>query len=211
MTEISLETVTGKLNRVGYDAFMQALRHARGEGNRHLELTHWIFHLLENERSDVTVSLQHYGIDRGRVLGDFEKAIAGLRRNVTEMPGISAHMTDALDRGWHYATLLFGEAQIRSGHVLVAMLRTRDLYQALKTISPLMATLDADQIVTDARTVWAGSEEEDMRPMDGSGLTGAGGEPGHEPGTGQTALGRFAIDMTAQAEARKMDPIVGRD
>lgn len=213
MTEISLETVTGKLNRVGYDAFMQALRHARGEGNRHLELTHWIFHLLENERSDVAVTLQHYGIDRGRVLGDFEKAITGLRRNVTEMPGISAHMTDALDRGWHYATLLFGEAQIRSGHVLVALLRTRDLYQALKTISPLMATLDADQIVTDARTVWSGSEEEDMRPMDGSGLTGASGEQGagHEPGSGQTALGRFAIDMTAQAESGKMDPIVGRD
>ena len=213
MTEISLETVTGKLNRVGYDAFMQALRHARGEGNRHLELTHWVFHLLENERSDVAVTLQHYGIDRGRVLGDFEKAITGLRRNVTEMPGISAHMTDALDRGWHYATLLFGEAQIRSGHVLVAMLRTRDLYQALKTISPLMATLDADQIVTDARTVWSGSEEEDMRPMDGSGLTSASGEQGasHEPGSGQTALGRFAIEMTAQAESGKMDPIVGRD
>ena len=211
MTEINLETVTGKLNRVGYDAFMQALRHARGEGNRHVELSHWFYHLLENERSDIAVSLNHYGIDRGRVLADFEKAISGLRRNITEMPGISAHMTDALDRGWHYATLLFGEAQIRSGHVLVAALRTRDLYQALKTISPLMATLDADQIVTDARTVWSGSEEDDMRPMDGSGLSGTDSDAGGAPGTGQTALGRFAIDMTAQAESGKMDPIVGRD
>ncbi|MAU51669.1 MAG: type VI secretion system ATPase TssH [Roseovarius sp.] len=212
MTEISLETVAGKLNRLGYDAFMQALRHAKGEGNRNLELSHWLHHLLANERSDMAATLRHYNIDAGRVLGDIDKVIAGFRKNVTEMPGISAHVTDALDRGWHYATLLFGEAQIRSGHILVAILRTRELYAALRTLSPLMATLDADQIVTDARTVWAGSEEEDMRPMDGSGLARAGaGTDGGAPGKGQTALGRFAIDMTAQAESGKMDPIVGRD
>ena len=29
MSDISLETVTGKLNRVGYDAFMRSLRHAK--------------------------------------------------------------------------------------------------------------------------------------------------------------------------------------
>jgi len=34
MADVSLETVTGKLNRVGYDAFMQALRHAKNAGNR---------------------------------------------------------------------------------------------------------------------------------------------------------------------------------
>ena len=213
MTEISLETVAGKLNRLGYDAFMQALRHARGEGNRNVELAHWLHHLLANERSDVVVTLRHFGIDPGRVQADIDKTISGFRRNVTEMPGISSQLTDALDRGWHYATLLFGEAQIRSGHVLVAILRTRDLMRALRDLSPLMATLDADQIVTDARTVWADSDEDDMRPMDGSGLGAAGSGGSGEDGApaGQTALGRFAIDMTAQAESGKMDPIVGRD
>jgi type VI secretion system protein VasG len=32
MADISLETVTGKLNRLGYDAFMRALRHAKKAG-----------------------------------------------------------------------------------------------------------------------------------------------------------------------------------
>ncbi len=214
MTEISLETVAGKLNRVGYDAFMKALRHAKGEGNRHVELAHWLYHLLANERSDIAVTLQQLGVDRGKVMADLQKTIAGFKRNVTEMPGISSHLADALDRGWHYATLLFGEAQIRSGHVLVAMLRTRDLYRAIAQVSPLLSTLDADHIAGDARTLWAGSEEEDMRPMDGSGL-GTSSESGGEgaasgPGA-STALGRFAVDMTAQAESGKMDPIVGRD
>ena len=214
MSEISLETVAGKLNRVGYDAFMKALRHAKGEGNRHVELAHWLYHLLSNDRSDIAVTLQQMGVDRGRVLADLEKTIAGFKRNVTEMPGISSHLADALDRGWHYATLLFGEAQIRSGHVLVAILRTRDLYRAVAQVSALLSTLDADHIAGDARTLWAGSEEEDMRPMDGSGLgsssSGSGEGAASGPG-GSTALGRFAVDMTAQAESGKMDPIVGRD
>ncbi len=42
MADISLETVTGKLNRVGYEAFFQALRHAKGAGNRNVELGHWL-------------------------------------------------------------------------------------------------------------------------------------------------------------------------
>ena len=34
MVDISLEAVTGKLNRVGYDAFMQALRLAKEAEDR---------------------------------------------------------------------------------------------------------------------------------------------------------------------------------
>ncbi|MCL1629158.1 type VI secretion system ATPase TssH [Roseibaca sp. V10] len=212
MTEISIETIAGKLNRLGYDAFIQGFRHAKGEGNRHVELAHWLYHVIANDRSDVSMSLQQMGMDRGMVLSDLEKCIAGFKRNVTEMPGPSLHFKEALDRGWHYATLLFGEAQIRSGHVLLAILRTRELYRALSQMSALLSTLDDKQLAADARTLWAGSDEDDMRPMDGTGL-GAGGseEAAHTPGGGSSALGRFAVDMTAQAESGKMDPIVGRD
>ena len=37
MADISLEAVAGKLNRVGYEAFFQALRQAKGAGNRNME------------------------------------------------------------------------------------------------------------------------------------------------------------------------------
>ena len=57
-------------------------------------------------------------------------AINGFRKNETEMPGISNVVIDALDRGWHYATLFFGETQIRSGHLLVAVLKSRELRRA---------------------------------------------------------------------------------
>ena len=36
--DISIEAVAGKLNRVGYESFLQGLRQAKSAGNRNLEL-----------------------------------------------------------------------------------------------------------------------------------------------------------------------------
>lgn len=214
MTDISLETVAGKLNRIGYDAFLQSMRHARGEGNRHVELSHWLYHVVANPRSDISLTLTHFRLDRGRVLKDLEAVIGGLRKNATEMPSISDHLVDLLDRGWHYATLLFAESQIRTGHALVAALKSAHLKRELTQMSKVFGQVSADSLVSEARAAWKDSDEEDMRPMDGSGVgqasAGAGPAGAAGPG-GTTPLARFSVDMTAQAESGKMDPIVGRD
>ena len=214
MTDISLETVAGKLNRLGYDAFLQSLRHAKGEGNRSVELSHWMFHIVSNPKSDVSLTLQHFRLDRARLLKDLGIVIEGLRKNATEMPAISDQMTDVLDRGWHYATLMFGEAQIRTGHALVAALKSRDLRREMTQMSKVFGEINVDALAGEARSAWKDSEEEDMRPMDGTGIgraPGTGGEAGPAGPGGTTALGRFCVDMTEVAASGKMDPIVGRD
>ncbi|MDO5603716.1 MAG: type VI secretion system ATPase TssH [Paracoccus sp. (in: a-proteobacteria)] len=213
MPEISIETYAGKMNRAGYDAFLQAMRHARSEGNRHVELSHWLFHVVSNQNSDISVTLNELRLDRGRVLKDLDRAMSGLRKGVTETPGIADSLGDVLNHAWTYATLFFGETQIRSGHVLVAALSDGHLRRELVTACPVFAEIGIDHLSRDARNLWARSEEEEMRPMDGSGLT-AGAGKGAEGAAGQggtTPLGRFANDLTAQAEAGKLDPVRGRD
>jgi len=210
MSDISLETVAGKLNRVGYDAFMQALRHAKNAGNRNVELAHWMMHVLSNDRSDVSLTLDGLKLDRARALADVTRIVDDFRKNETEMPGISNHMTDIFDRGWHYATLLFGEVQIRTGHTLIAGLKATELKRAIRQLSKEFSSLDPDQIANDARNLWKGSDEEQLQPMDGSGLSSTGTGDGQAK-TGTTALDRFTTDLTEQAASGSMDPIVGRD
>ena len=212
MADISLEAVTGKLNRLGYEAFIQALRHAKGAGNRNVELAHWLFHILQVDRADIGLTLDYCKLDRSKVLGDVGTAINGFRKNETEMPGISNVVIDALDRGWHYATLFFGETQIRSGHLLVAVLKSRDLRRPLVNISAEFDKINVDQLLNEHRAAWSGSEEDNMQPMDGSGLRAAG-TPGAEQAAakGTTALDRFSQDLTAKAASGEMDPILGRD
>jgi len=212
MADISLEAVTGKLNRIGYEAFIQALRHAKGAGNRNVELAHWLLHILQVDRTDIGLTGDHFKLDRAKLLADIGTAINGFRKNETEMPGISNVVIDALDRGWHYATLFFGETQIRSGHILVAILKSRELRRPLMNISNEFEKINVDQLLAEHRGTWSGSEEDNLRPMDGSGLRAAG-TPGAEAAAakGTTALDRFSQDLTAKAKTGEMDPILGRD
>lgn len=210
MAEINIETYAGKMNRAGYDAFLQAMRYARGEKNRNVEVAHWLFHILSNKNSDVSCTLAKLGLDRGKALKEADGAMARLDKNVTESPGISEGLSASLNHAWTYATLFFAEAQIRSGHALLAMLNDANLKREVSRISSVLGGISADQLGNEARTLWADSEEEDMRPMDGSGLASSGGGAAGEPSaSASTALGRFCKDMTAAAET--MDKIVGRE
>ncbi len=213
MTEISIEKFAGKMNRAGYDAFIQSMRHARGEKNRNVEMCHWLFYAISNKDSDITVTLKELGIDRGRILKDLGQAMDALEKNITETPGISEGLSDTMNHAWTYATLFFGEVQIRTGHMLVAMLNDGNLKRELLLCSSLFRDVSVEHLGKEARTLWADSEEEEMRPMDGSGLSsGAAAGAGRTEGeAATTALGRFSIDMTAEARAGKMDPVVGRD
>lgn len=216
MAEITIEKYAGKMNRTGYDAFLQGMRRARGEKNRNVEVAHWLFHVLANQNSDISVTLRELGLDRGRALKDMDQAMAALDKNVTESPGISEGLSATLNHAWTYATLFFGEAQIRTGHALVALLNDRNLKRELVRASKVFDEISVDQLSREARTLWSGSEEEDMRPMDGASIgaapttAGAAGAAGAQANAA-TALGRFSVDMTAEAESGRMDRIVGRD
>ncbi len=212
MAEINIEKYAGKMNRAGYDAFLKAMRHARSEKNRNIEVVHWLFHVVANKDCDVSVTLNALSLDRGAVLKQLDAAMSRLDKNVTESPGISEGMSSTLNHAWTYATLFFGEAQIRTGHALLAMLNDKNLAREITRLSPILGGISVDTLGKESRNLWKESEEEDMRPMDGSGLSSGGGEggaAGDPTASASTALGRFCKDMTAAAG--DTDKIVGRD
>jgi type VI secretion system protein VasG len=189
------------------------LRQAKSAGNRNLELAHWLMHILQKDRTDLALTADHFKLDRAKLLADATATVNGFRKNETEMPGISNPVADALDRGWHYATLLFGETQIRTGHLLVGILKSVELRRALIGVSQEFAKLPVDEIAAGQGAIWTGSDEGNLRPMDGSGVAAAGTESATAaPGAkGTTALDRFSQDLTARAKTGQMDPVLGRE
>ena len=109
--------------------------------------------------------------------------------------------------------LLFGETQIRTGHLLVGMLKSLELRRALIGVSQEFAKLPVDEVAAGHGAIWAGSDEGNLRPMDGAGVAAGGAEGATAaPGAkGTTALDRFSQDLTAKAKAGQMDPVLGRE
>jgi type VI secretion system protein VasG len=213
MADISLDAVAGKLNRIGHEALRKALYQAKSAGNRYIEPAHWLNHVLQNDQSDIALTADHFKLDRGKLMHDVSTAFNRLDKSKTESPAASDTLMDFFDRGWHYATLFFGETQIRTGHILVGVLKSREFTRALTQVSPELGKISVDILTTEHRKIWAGSDEENMRPMDGSGLVAAGSPgAGERAGArGTTALDRFSQDLTAKAKSGEMDPILGRD
>jgi type VI secretion system protein VasG len=131
---------------------------------------------------------------------------------------VAENIADGIERSWTYSTLLYGDSVVRSGYLLVGMLKTKNLRAALVSISRQFEKLKEAELSDTLPKLLAGSPEDGQGASDGSGGAAGGAEPGEASGAiapaamgKQEALKKFTVDLTAQARDGKMDPIVGRD
>ncbi|MCB1342686.1 MAG: AAA family ATPase, partial [Pseudooceanicola sp.] len=216
MTEISRVSLFGKLNKLGYQAVESATVFCKMRGNPYVELVHWMHQLLNMQDSDLHRIIQHYNLDPGKIATEMTRALDMLPRGASAISDLSDHLTDAMERGWVWGSLLYSSSQVRTGHLLLGMLKTPSLRNILKSMSPELGKIGPDDLADNFAKATEGSPEERLRPQDGS-QTGGGVEPGEASGARQAALGstealdQFCTDLTEQARNGEIDPIVGRD
>ncbi|WP_070107550.1 type VI secretion system ATPase TssH [Burkholderia plantarii] len=217
MAEISRGALFGKLNALAYRGIESATVFCKLRGNPYVELTHWIHQLLQLQDSDLHRIVRHFEVDPARLARDVTASLEKLPRGSSAISDLSAEVEEAVERGWVFATLMFGETQVRTGYLLVAMLRTRHLRHALHAVSGEFEKLKAEALADAFARIVAGSPEDALGATDGFRTDAAAG-PGEASGAlapaplgrGQ-ALRQFTVDLTAQAREGRLDPIVGRD
>ncbi len=215
MAEISRANLFGKMNSVGYKSMEAATVFCKMRGNPYVELVHWIHQILQLQDSDLHHIIKHYGCDPARLVADLQETLDGLSRGATSISDLSSQLEDAVERGWVYGSLMFGENAIRTGHVVIGILETRNLKNALRNISDQFDKIDKDELAKDFSKITDGSPEAVLRATDGFGTGATPGEASDamapaQMGKGE-ALQQFTTDLTEQAAGNTMDPIVGRD
>ncbi len=135
MSEISRVALFGKLNSLGYKAIEGATVFCKLRGNPYVELVHWVQQILQTPDSDLHRIVRHFELDAGRLAGDVTNALDRLPRGATSISDLSDHVEHAVERGWVYGSLMFRESQVRTGHLLIGMLKTPSLRGALMAIS----------------------------------------------------------------------------
>src|SRR3990172_9042626 len=146
MSEIGRAALFGKLNSLGYKSLESATVFCKLRGNPYVELVHWIHQILQLQDSDLHRLIRHFGIDPARLVKDFTESLDRLPRGSTSISDLSAHLEEAVERGWLYGTLMFGESQVRTGHLIVGMLKTRGLQHELTSISKEFAKIKAEHL-----------------------------------------------------------------
>ena len=217
MSDISRVALFGKLNSLGYKAIEGATVFCKLRGNPYVEMVHWLHQILQNQDSDLHRIVKHFGIDASRLAADMTRALDALPRGSTSISDLSEHIEDAVERGWVYGTLKYGEGAVRTGHLLVGCLKTTTLRNAIYGISKEFQTIKPDVLADDFAKAVAGSPEDGLGARDGF-QVGGGVAPGEASGAmapaqmgKQEALHRFTVDLTEQARTGKLDPVVGRD
>jgi len=217
MADIKRTTLFGKLNPVGYKSIEAATIFCKMRGNPYVETVHWLHQLLQQQDSDVLRIIKHFGLDHSRLAADLIASLDKLPRGATSISDFSPQIETALQHAYLYATLLFGEYQVRTGHLIVAFLKTDALKSSFHALSGEFTKIKLEQLTDEFAKIVGGSPEDSMQASDGSGMA-AGAEPGETSGAippaqmgKQEALKRFTVDLTEKARKGEIDPVIGRD
>jgi type VI secretion system protein VasG len=217
MAEISRGALFGKLNKLAFRGIESATVFCKLRGNPYVELVHWIHQILQLQDSDLHRIVKQFNLNPSNLARDITDSLDRLPRGSSSISDLSSNVEEAVERAWVFATLLFGEAQVRTGYLIVGCMRTRNLRNALINISAEFDKIKPEALVEKFAEVVGGSPEDGLMANDGFRM-GGGSSPGEASGAmspaqmgKQEALAQFTIDLTAQAREGKMDPIVGRD
>jgi type VI secretion system protein VasG len=218
MTEISRTALFGKLNPLAYKAIESATVFCKMRGNPYVELVHWFNQVLQLQDSDLHRIIRRFQLDPAGLARDFTETLDSLPHGARSISDLSSDVEEATERAWTYATLLFGEPQVRTGYLMVGILKTKGLKNALLGISKQFDKVQPDVLTESFTEICAGSPEERMHASDGFQAAGSPGAPGEASGAmapaqmgKQEALKQFSIDLTERARKGELDPIVGRD
>jgi type VI secretion system protein VasG len=210
MAAVDLKSLVGKLN----DPCRRSLEAAAGltlsRGHYNVEIEHWLLKLLEAPDSDVAAILRHYEIDSSRLAADLTRVLDRLKTGNTRAPALSPHLVSLAREAWILASLEYGAARVRSGHLLCALLADESLAPLGRDASAQLARIAPEALRRDLPKITADTAEAAM-PSAAAGQ-GKGEAPAAPLGpTSTPALDQFTIDLTQQARDGKIDPVLGRD
>ena len=209
---VNTKSLFGRLNETCYKAFHNAAGLCLSRTNYDVEVEHFLLKLLEAPDTDLAKILRRFEIDMSRLVKDVTFNLDRLKTGNSRTPGLSPRIPRLVEKAWVVASIEYGAAKIRSGHLVLVLLTDDDLARLAREISKDLARISAEQLAKELADIVKGSAE-DREAQALSTAPGAAGGPDVATGVpGKTkALDQYTEDLTAKARAGKIDPILGRD
>lgn len=209
---VNLKSLIGRLNGVSRGALESAAGLCHSRTNYSVEIEHFLLKLVEAPDTDLAAILRHSELDASRLAKDVTRAVDRLKTGNSGALAMSDRIEQWASQAWLLASIDYGSAKVRSGHLLLALLSDPDLARLAREISKDLSAISVEGLKKKLPEITAGSAEEKEAMALGGGT--AAGEapsgPGGMPGRTKT-LDQYTVDLTAKGRAGGIDPVLGRD
>ncbi len=209
---LNLKSLVGRLNDVSRNALEGAAGLCLSRTNYDVEIEHILAKLLERDDTDLHKIATHYEVNIDRLSKDVSTALDRLKSGNSRTPGLSDRIPRWIQDAWLLASVDFGTARVRSGHLVLAMLANDGFARIAREISKEFSHISPEDLQTKWQEITADSAEERDAMALGENAGVSGGSPVATGVPGKTkSLDQYTEDLTAKAAAGKIDPVLGRD
>ena len=202
MASIDLRSLIGRLNDTSRGALEAATGLTLSRSHFNVEVEHWLLKLVDLPGADFAAILRAADVDEGRLRADLNAELDRLQTGNARAPSLSPDIVEWAKQAWMVASLEQGGGQVRTGHLLWALLADPALGRRARDVSAQFAKIDPERLKREYDAMTAGSDE-------GTASPGAPAVPAATAKGG--ALDQYTQDLTEAARAGRIDPILGRD
>jgi type VI secretion system protein VasG len=205
---VNLKSLIGKLNETTRGALEAAAGLCLSRTHYDIEIEHYLLKLMDAPDSDLPPIFKAFGIDRARAAKELGVSLDRLKSGNARTPAFSPSLVKMLQEAWTLGSLDFEAGQVRSGFTILALASNEELSRILRDTSKELAKIEVETLRKEFARIVSSSAE-----SAGGGAPSAapdGAQPQTAPGK-STNLDQFTVDLTANARAGKIDPVLGRD
>ncbi len=205
---VNLRALIGKLNDTTRNALEAAAGLCLSRTHYDVEVEHYLMKLLDSSSGDLAAILKHFEVDKSRLAAELTRSLDKLKSGNARNPALSPTLRDMLSEAWTLGSIDFGAGQIRSGFTILALAVDEDLSRMMRDVSREFQKINVESLRKDFQQITATSDEEAAAAAPAA--SDAGGAP--RPMGGKTPnLDQYTINLTGNARAGKIDPVLARD
>ncbi|WP_321813922.1 MULTISPECIES: type VI secretion system ATPase TssH [unclassified Paraburkholderia] len=210
---MDLKTLMARLEREPRDALERATHHCLRETHFIVEIEHWLAALLETPNGELAAVLPHFGLERTAPIAELHSALARQPRGNQGTPTLSPDLLVWLQDALVQANVVLQRPNVSAAVLLIALLDNEHL-RARTTLGAPSLLRVASASLRSNLAAWIPSNAANVPASPASAAplpdTSTGGTPRAQESPARSVLDQYTIDLTSEARAGRIDPIVGR-
>jgi type VI secretion system protein VasG len=205
---LNLKALIGKLNEQTRSALEAAAGLCLSRTHYDIEIEHLLLKMLDSSSNDFASILKHFEVDKSRLAAELTRSLDKLKSGNARTPAISPSVLKTMTTAWTIGSIDYNAGQVRTGFVVLALVSDAELMRLINEVSREFQKINGDALHKDFFGIVAMSAETTSAATT-PGVPAAG--QARTPGGRTPNLDQYTVDLTGNAKAGKIDPVLGRD